>query len=201
MTGRGDEASRRPARAARRIFGAALARLLLALLAAVDPAVAETLEVERSGRVMQVQANIEVDAPAGLCYAVLADFDRLADFVPQLESSQTVSRPGEPLRLRQVGRTSVAFSDYVIDVTLAVTVDPPRRIDFTRVAGNLERMDGYWQVAGDSNHCTIDYRAAIEPAFWVPPVIGPLLIRRQVERQLDGVVAEIARRVGSPADR
>jgi hypothetical protein len=93
-----------------------------------------------------------------------------------------------------LGQATVGFIDYGFDVTLAVTEDPPRRISFSSVAGNLKQMQGSWLVGGDTFRCHIEYRADIEPAFWVPPVVGPLLMRRQVEQQIEGLVAEIERR-------
>ena len=151
-----------------------------------------TVTVTRDGSVQHVRARLRAAALAATCYAVLADFDRLEDFVPGLESSEVVSAPGvEPLLLRQVGVASALFFRSTVDVTLAVRVQPPVRIEFERVAGNLRRMRGHWAVAGDARHCVIDYEAEIEPAFWVPPLVGPRLMRRQVERQLAGVLGEI----------
>jgi ribosome-associated toxin RatA of RatAB toxin-antitoxin module len=175
------------------VSAACLALLLAAapLARASDPI---ELQVERDGSLLKVTATIVARAPAELCYAVIADFDRLADFIPDLKSSRIVSGPGQPLRLRQVGEARGGFSRYAIDVTLALTVDPPREIAFTRLEGNLERMDGRWQVRGDARTCTIDYRADLQPSFWVPPILGPMIMRQQVEAQLEGLQAEIDRR-------
>ena len=169
------------------------------LLGAGDSSAADT-EVARAGPSFQVRATIEADASVELCYAVLTDFDRLSDFVPGMQSSQVVSPPGQPLLLRQVGRAKPALAEYTFDVTLAVAVDPPREITFRRVAGNLRRMDGRWRIEGDGARCRIDYQADIEPGFWVPPLIGPLLMRSQVAKQVAGLEAEIVRRAQSPAD-
>jgi ribosome-associated toxin RatA of RatAB toxin-antitoxin module len=166
----------------------------LPLLVGAGVAAAADTDVGRAGSSFEIRATVDADASVDLCYAVLADFDRLSDFIPGMQSSRVVSRPGEPLLLRQVGRTKVAFSEYSFDVTLAVTVDPPHEITFRRVAGNLQRMDGGWRIAGDTAHCRIEYRADIEPGFWVPPLLGPLIMRGQVARQLEGLESEIARR-------
>lgn len=182
--------------------GAVLAASLAVLLAAALPARAAgpiALQVERDGARLQVNATVEAQAPAELCYAVIADFDRLAEFIPDLQSSRIVSAPGQPLRLRQVGETRGGFSRYSIDVTLALTVDPPRRIDFRRVDGNLALMEGNWQVSGDTGSCAVDYHATLQPSFWVPPLLGPVIVRHRVERQLAGLLAEIDRRARSTA--
>jgi ribosome-associated toxin RatA of RatAB toxin-antitoxin module len=179
--------------------GVLVALLAAASVAATPPAGTLETRVTREGRVLHVQATLGADAPPGLCYAVLADFDRLEDFVPGLVSSEVVSAPGQPILLRQVGEASAGPFDYVLDVTLAVIETPPQRIEFERTDGNLRQMKGSWTVAGDADHCDVAYRADIEPAFWVPPLIGPVLMRRRVEAQLAGVLSEIDRRAASHA--
>ena len=165
------------------------------LLAAAPPSGPVTrTDVTRDGSAVQVRSTIEAPAGVELCYAVLVDFDRLAEFIPGMQSSRIVSAPGEPLLLRQVGTATAGLSTLAFDVTLAVAVEPLRWITFERVAGNLEQMTGSWRVRGDVAHCVIDYQAVLEPAFWVPPLVGPLLIRRKVEQQVDGLAAEIVRR-------
>jgi len=176
--------------------GVGLACLLLAGSAAGADQASLRTDVTRAGPAVEVHASIDASASRELCYSVLADFDHLAEFIPGMVSSRIVSEPGSPLLLRQVGRTSFGIADRDVDVTLSVQVDPPRQIDFERVAGNLKQMRGQWRVAGSATTCTIRYEALIEPEFWVPPVIGPLLVRQQVARQIDGLAAEIARRAG-----
>src|SRR4051812_31082443 len=131
-----------------------------------------TTTVDHVGSVLQVRSTLIADAPAATCYAVLADFDRLAEFVPRMKSSHITSAPGQPIRLRQVGDAGVGFFHVTVDVTLAVTETPPRRLDFHRIAGNLKEMQGSWTVSGSGTRCEIDYRSDIEPEFWVPPMIG-----------------------------
>jgi ribosome-associated toxin RatA of RatAB toxin-antitoxin module len=156
-------------------------------------------DVARDGSAVRVRSSIEAPAAVELCYAVLVDFDRLAEFVPDLQSSRIVSAPGEPLLLHQVGSATAGLSSFTFDVTLAVTLEPPQRITFKRVAGNLEQMAGSWQVSGDAAHCVVHYEAVLEPSFWVPPLIGPLLVRHRVEQQIDGLAAEIVHRAVQPA--
>jgi ribosome-associated toxin RatA of RatAB toxin-antitoxin module len=164
--------------------------------AAQDTGAVQT-RVTRTGRLLHVTAALLAAAPANTCYEVLADFDRLEDFVPRLVSSDVLSAPGEPILLRQVGEARVAFFRASIDVTLAVRVHPPERIEFERIAGNLKQMQGGWTVTGDGQRCDIAYRADIEPAFWVPPLIGPRLMRSQIAAQMRGLLEEIEARAAT----
>ena len=172
-----------------------LAVLFAALLSpgAGAAAPAET-HVERIGSVLQVRSTLEAGAPALTCYATIADLDHLAEFVPGLRSSRVVSPPGAPIELHQVGEARAGPFGVTLDVTLAVRLDPPRHIEFRRIAGNLAQMQGSWTVTGDDRSCRIEYRAAMEPDFWVPPLIGSMLMQREVAAQMEGVLAEIARR-------
>lgn len=182
--------------------GSTLATLMATLLVALAGSPArgsDTLQtkVTRQGRVLQVRSTLAADVPASTCFAVLADFDRLEEFIPGLVSSDVVSAPGDPIVLRQLGDAKAAFFRVALDVTLAVRVHPPERIEFERIDGNLRQMQGAWTVAGNEHHCDIAYRADIEPAFWVPPLIGPRLMRNQVEAQLEGLLQELHRRSGA----
>lgn len=175
------------------------ARLLIgfSLALASGLAVAAEVEIRRAGAAFEVRASIEASAPADVCYGVLTDFDRIASFVPDMLSSRIVSRPGEPLLVRQTGRTRAAFMIHNFEVTLAIELAAPSRVTFRRVAGNLQRLDGSWQVSGQ-RPCRIDYVAEIAPGTWVPPIIGPALMRSKVRRQLEGLEREIERRARSP---
>lgn len=173
--------------------------ILLAALAtsAAFAADAVTTRVERDGGVLHVSSNLTAAARASTCYATVADLDHLAEFVPGLRSSKVVSPPGVPIELRQVGEARAGPFGVTLDVTLAVRLDPPRTIEFRRIAGNLAQMQGSWTVSGDDTGCRVEYRAVMEPEFWVPPLIGPVLMRREIDEQMAGVLAEIVRRESS----
>jgi ribosome-associated toxin RatA of RatAB toxin-antitoxin module len=192
--GDGPSPTRRGARLCGPWLLAMLALALLPCARAADPA---QVQVERAGATVVVAAAAQVEAPAQVCFDVLADFDHLGDFVPSMKSSRVISDPGAPLQVRQEGVAKAGPFSIRVDVTLAVTLDPPREIAFRRVAGNVKQMHGSWRVDGDATTCRIGYEADIEPAFWVPPLIGPRLMRSQVEEQLGGVVKEIRRRRGT----
>ncbi|NBU12791.1 MAG: hypothetical protein EBT40_05205, partial [Betaproteobacteria bacterium] len=156
---------------------------LLALLVSWPFALAEAgtvrVSVEREVQTLQVNATLSALAPLDQCYAVLTDFDHLADFIPGMRSSAVVSEPGEPLRVRQLSRAGFGLLGVTVDTTLGLTLSPPQagssaRIDFGQFGGNLRRMQGHWLLAETGEGCRIDYQAEIEPEF-VVPVFGGFL--------------------------
>jgi ribosome-associated toxin RatA of RatAB toxin-antitoxin module len=173
---------------------AACLMLLIAISAAADALRKVTSDVEREGSRLHVTANIVAAAPLATCWATAVDFDHVADFIPHMTSSRVVSGPGEPLLVRQIGKASAGLFSTPIDVTMHMVLEPEHHIGFRSVAGNVKHMQGHWTFDGDAAHCSIEYVARIEPAFWVPPLLGPLFLRAQVEEQLRGLVTEIERR-------
>ena len=183
---------------------------LLGLVALLSGrAIAADVVVEREQDVLYVTAWVQAGAPAAACYEVLTDFEHLPEFVPGMRSSRVVSRPGEMLRVEQVGITGPALFGLTVRTTLGLSLAPPGpgregRIDFSSLGGNLRQMHGAWLVRDDKAGCRVDYRATIEPDFPVPPLIGTLVMRLQIEGQLDAIAREIARRKalgdGAPAE-
>lgn len=159
-------------------------------------------EVDRDNGVLYLTATVAGPAPPADCYAVLTDFERLPDFVPGLRSSRVVSQPGEMLRVEQVGNTGPGLLGLTVRTTLALSLAPPApgfegRIEFSSQGGTLKQMHGTWRIRDHGAGCLIDYRATLEPDFPVPPGLGPFLMRRQVEGQLDAIAREIGRRQGA----
>lgn len=166
---------------------------------AAGNALAADAVVDREQDVLYVNAWVLASAPATACYQVLTDFEHLPEFVPGMRSSRVVSQPGEMLRVEQIGITGPALFGLTVRTTLGLSLAPPGagregRIDFSSLGGNLRQMHGAWQVRDDRSGCRIDYRATIEPDFPVPPLIGTLVMRLQIEGQLDAIAREIAKR-------
>lgn len=151
------------------------------------------IAIERVGEGYEVSACASTSATPELAWQVLTDFDHLSDFVPDMDRSRVISAPGEPLRVEQQGVWHALFFQRRIEVVFAIELDPLRAITFRAVDGNLRPMSGHLRLTGRPD-CRIEYRAQSTPDFWIPPLIGPALMRGQVRQQLDGVLGEIRRR-------
>ena len=130
---------------------------------------------------------------------IAQDVKTMLDSTPGIADSRLQREEGRPELAVRVDRDKAALLGMTVRTTLGLTLTPPQpgtegRIDFGAYGGNLRQMYGVWRVRDDRNGCRIDYRATIEPDFPVPPLVGPFMMRRQVEAQLDAVAREIGRR-------
>jgi hypothetical protein len=69
-------------------------RFLLSLLVLILPAQAAEISVRatRSGDVLLVEANAELDCSIDRAWRVLTDYDRLARFIPDLQAASSSNR-------------------------------------------------------------------------------------------------------------
>ena len=168
---------------------------VLALLVVEQAQAAEVvIRASRQGDVLEVEASAEFEADARQTWQVLTDYDHLADFIPGMHVSRILLRDGNGLLLEQKGEARLLFFSYPIEVRLAVDEFPYERISSRAVAGNFKEMRGDYHLEAGERRMTLRYRGRMTPDFLVPPVIGTIVLRKNVERQFGALVDEILRR-------
>ena len=167
-------------------------------LAAVAPARAATIletQVSHSDNVYRIRFAVLIDAPVARVRAVMTDFAQLTKLTDTLIESEVISRSAGKQRIRVVFRTCVLFFCKQMrkteDVeTLSdgdiVTVAVPEESDF-------HRAEARWRLAGDGASTRVEYDAEMEPRFFVPPLIGPALVKSKIRRELIATVANLER--------
>lgn len=152
-----------------------------------------TVSVERVDGIISIEARMSAPVDGQLAWQVLTDYERLADFIPGMHKSRVVSTADEPIRVEQFGEGGFLFYHFPIEIVLQMDETPFESIRFHAVGGNIEQMEGEWRLEGGSP-VQVHYSARMKPQFWVPPLIGPAVIRRDVQLQLDGLTGEMERR-------
>lgn len=173
---------------------------LLMLLTLTWPCRAESeIVVDRdSDGMVQVQAQVFAPAPAEIVWQTLTDYDHLALFVPDMTSSRIVSAPGQPLRVAQKGATSFLMFSFPIEVVFEIEAVSARELRFHAIEGNLQDMSGTYRLEPTAAGTRIHYETRFRPGFWVPPLVSEGIMQREITRQFEGLVKEIARRNTNP---
>ncbi len=173
-----------------------LLQLSLAVFLAFSiPAHAEPeIRIEARGGGFAVQIDAHLDADAAIAWQVLTDYNRLAEFVPDMRVSRVISAAGSPLQVEQHGRAGFLIFSFAVDVVLEIEETPPVKLAFRAIRGNMRNMHGEWRIEKSAGGIRLVYEAELEPSFWVPPLIGRAVLRHDIAGQVAGVVREIARR-------
>lgn len=174
---------------------------LLCLAAMAPPGLASGTEVTdfevkavRNGEGFDVEASAEFDAGVELAWAVLTDYDRLAEFIPGMQQSRVVSREGHEVVVDQSGEASLLFFTFPIQVRLAIEEQQFDRIESRAISGNFRELSGNYRLEVRGTRLLLRYSGRMTPDFAVPPLIGTLLVRNTVAKRFRAMVDEILRR-------
>jgi hypothetical protein len=148
--------------------------------------------VNHEGDLYSLSVTARIDAPLDTVYRSITDFDNLAAINPAIEESHMLSMPSAGTwRVRSVIRVCILMFckrvQQVQDVTLlegyAITaVTLPQE-------GNFRSGVAHWRLKTSGTSTEMLFTHTFEPDFWVPPLIGPWLIKRKLVQE----VAETAR--------
>jgi len=153
-----------------------------------------SIVIERQGEFIKVNASAQLQVDARIAWEVLSDYDRLAQFIPDMTSSRVVSRSGDRVLVEQKGEISFFFYQQPVDVTLEVREEPQRRIVARRIDGNIRDLETRYELETSDAGVRFDYTGRFTPDFFLPPLIGMPIMRRIVERRFRAMVEEIVRR-------
>lgn len=145
----------------------------------------------------EVNAHMLVNADAKRSWSVLTDYDRLAEFVPNLSSSHVQSRDGNERVVAQNGYAKFLFIRQAINLVLRVNEQPEQptpNIDIRLISGNMREYQARWELqAVDNGRTRIAYAGLIAPDFYVPSLFGAALMKSDLRAMLKAVKTEIER--------
>lgn len=142
---------------------------------------------------MRGSSSAEIPAPIDACWAAVEDPSQAPEWQQGLVAMTVVERDeqGRPLVCDSV--TDAKFRTVTCRVRFSY--DPPHRLAFTRISGDLSAMDGSWELEALSEERTrATYSLALDPGK-----VG--LLARPLEKALRPLVVggraqELVREVG-----
>lgn len=152
------------------------------------------VQVVRAGDAVTVDASLFAPVDLEIAWQVLCDFDRLADFVPSIEHSKIISKPGQPLVIEQRGLARFGPFGVPFDTVRSVELVPPRIIKTRMLRGNMRELEATMELEAAEGGTQMTYHAKVEPDFWLPPLLGPAFIRHETREQLGAMIEEMKRR-------
>lgn len=145
------------------------------------------------GKAVQVMVALVLQVDPDVVWAVLNDYEHMPRFVPDILAARLISAGPGFKRVEIEGVARLLFLEIPTHTTLDVMYRPDGSVAIDSVAGNLG-THGVIRLHGDGPYTRVAYDVLLTPDFWLPPVIGDLLIGRQITRQFEGLVAEMHRR-------
>lgn len=171
-----------------------LALLFASRLWAAEPEAPIRVEVSSEGDGYLIQAQIHAPEPPQEVWAVLTDFDHMASFLPNLSQSRITAKNGSSLTVAQKGQAKLAGMAFPFETVRELELKPFESVKSRLISGNMKKMNTTTTLHPESGGTGIHFVAEAVPDFWIPSLIGPSLMRHQVESQFSAILVEIQRR-------
>jgi hypothetical protein len=160
-----------------------------------------------------VSADAVIFAPIDVVWGVLSDYERLADYIPNLAMSDRRPHPAgsSSVRLEQCGVQSILGFEFRASVTMDMvevnsTSERSRAIDFSLVQSrDFREFCGTWRIEAmpDKERCSLFYTVTIVPKGLVPVKAIEWRISEDVPQNIDAVKqeCELRRRTAAKSAR
>jgi hypothetical protein len=136
-----------------------------------------------------IQAAVRIAASPEAIWKVLTDCRQAVAYVPGLRDCRRVD--GAPDGSWQDIEHVVHYSWLLPTVryVFRAQYQPPHRIDFHRVSGDLKEEKGTWLLvpSTDGAATVVQYEVYVEPGFWVPQFLVHRSLRKDLPAALNGL--------------
>ncbi|TVQ49765.1 MAG: hypothetical protein EA371_02075 [Gammaproteobacteria bacterium] len=178
---------------------------LMAALALVPLRVAEAVEVlsqafSVTDGVYALELEVRLAAPREAVWSVLTDYDRLGELNPAVTESRVErSTGGEPEVLTVIRGCVLFFCSSVARVERMQESAPARIVAITDPArSDLRQGRSDWRLSDEVGTTRLELTVALEPDFWVPPLLGRRALRRSLVGGTLDLLAAVEQRAGQP---
>jgi Polyketide cyclase / dehydrase and lipid transport len=163
-------------------------RLLLAACGAwagcAAAAEIRSFTLDREAQRYHVVSEAFIDAPLDAVYGVLVDYDHYDRISSIFKETRYLERhPDGSGVVYTKARGCIAFFCQTVERVEQLDVVPDTEITATVIP---ERSDtrysrAHWQLEPQGEGTLLHYELVMEPDFWVPPLIGPLLVKHALK--------------------
>ena len=130
----------------------------------------QTMEVLSSGT-RRLAAQLRTSASFDSLWSTLTDYNKLSDFIPNLSSSNVLSRDSNRIQLRQVGSQDFFGFTFSAEVLLELIESKADGIlKFNLLKGDFRRFEGSWAITNlpSGQGSSLFYELTVQGCFGMP---------------------------------
>jgi len=130
-----------------------------------------------------LRTNINIDA----IWNVLTDYDRLSELIPNLASSEVISRDGNRINLKQVGSQKLFGLNFSAQVQIELVENRDLgSLDFHLVKGDFRLFEGAWKIQElkDGNGTCLLYELTVQGCIGMPVALIEKRLREDLRTNL-----------------
>lgn len=157
----------------------------------------EPLVVTQDVRTFTISLNAEIEAPRTFVFETLTDYANLEQLTGSiLESRILGEHPDTGIRLGTLTRLCILI--FCMDLRQIQDMKgwPHQRMTGVIASDEGDITDGHaeWRFEDVGTATRMDFDAVMTTRFWVPPIIGPLLVQQMLWREAELIVEGLERK-------
>ena len=149
----------------------------------------------------RVRAAVRIEASPEAIWSTVTDCRQALAFVPGLRHCRRID--GAPDGSWQDVEHEVRYSWLLPSVryVFRAVYEPPHRIDFHRISGDLKQEEGTWLFTptADGAGTVVEYEVYVDPGFWIPQALIAHSLRRDIPAVLTALRTCVERDGGQGA--
>jgi carbon monoxide dehydrogenase subunit G len=177
---------------ARRLFFAAALIVCAGTVMTADPVSAPRVSVTESGGVFMVTAAFAVTEAPQTVIAVLTDYARIPEYMPDVQVSKVLERTPTGAVVEQQAVSRFMMFSKKVHLVLDVSEDAGLIRFRDRCRSSFASYEGSWTISQHDSLTVIDYQLSAKPAFEVPAFVLKRLLKRDAAQLIDRITDEIA---------
>ncbi len=130
-----------------------------------------------------VDLEMMIEANQSVVWKIVNDHNQIAHLSDLVKESQVISRQQDRIRRRLVTNACILIFcfDAIIVEDVNIIGDTIIHTTIDASQSDFEFGMAEWRILPEGSSCTrIQYHSEIKPDFWIPPLIGPLLIKHKM---------------------
>lgn len=147
--------------------------------------------VEHNDERYVIEVDMRINAQPDKAYALITSYNNLQQLNDSIEKSELIySLDDKNHRVLVISDACVLFFCKTItqvqdiqeisnEVIVATVIPEKSSFDYAHAR---------WHIRKDGNGTRITFSSDLKPSFWVPPVIGPALIKSKLEDEVLGTI-------------
>jgi hypothetical protein len=141
-------------------------------------------------------ANVLMFAPVvtDVAWQVLADFDHIAEWVPNVRESKVIAREPNALTIEQHGVAKCGIAHFSYVSVRHIEPDPRQTIRSTQIKGNMLRLESLMSLAPDGNGTRLVYHLEMVPGALAVTVMSKEFLEHELREQFSAIIEEMVRR-------
>jgi len=179
---------------------AGLARCLIGLAAAwpllAGGAEVQRFELERIGNRYSVSVTATLDASRDAVWRVITDYARLTRLSAAIREGEVLSADkAQGVRVRSLTHLCALIFCKDVKQVQRIREQATGELEATTEPEGSDLAYGYarWQVVPAGRGSSLLIQFVLEPAFWIPPLVGSLAIKSALRQETQGLMQGIER--------